>query len=52
MLTQARQFFEDEGLLTDGDREDVAFVRADIARVPLPEASMGGVHAGAAIHCW
>lgn len=54
MLTQARQFFIDEGLLSGsgGDRDDLAFVRADIARVPFPEGSVGGVHAGAAIHCW
>lgn len=55
MLTQARQFFKDEALLSDGDgndRDDLAFVRADIARVPFPEGSVGGVHAGAAIHCW
>ena len=73
MLTQARQFFKDEGLLSsasggggDGggasdvaassdvgaDRDDLAFVRADIARVPFPEGTVGGVHAGAAIHCW
>ena len=58
MLMQARQFFKDEGLLAEGgdpeggDREDVAFVRADIARIPFPEGTVGGVHAGAAIHCW
>lgn len=52
MLTQARQFFKDEGLLTLEEREDVAFVRADIGRTPLLEGSVGGVHAGAAIHCW
>jgi len=63
MLTQARQFAKDEGLLKgvsmgaagasyDGERDDLVFVRADIGRVPLPEGSVGGVHAGAAIHCW
>jgi len=27
-------------------------VRADIARLPFASNSLGGVHAGAAIHCW
>eukprot|EP00931_Biecheleriopsis_adriatica_P087571 TRINITY_DN62013_c0_g1_i1.p1 TRINITY_DN62013_c0_g1~~TRINITY_DN62013_c0_g1_i1.p1 ORF type:complete len:463 (+),score=109.77 TRINITY_DN62013_c0_g1_i1:132-1520(+) len=27
-------------------------VRADIARLPFASGSLGGVHAGAAIHCW
>jgi len=27
-------------------------VRADIARLPFASKSLGGVHAGAAIHCW
>ncbi|CAE7681250.1 unnamed protein product [Symbiodinium sp. CCMP2592] len=27
-------------------------VRADIARLPFESGSLGGVHAGAAIHCW
>mmetsp|Transcript_44723 Transcript_44723/g.83525 ORF Transcript_44723/g.83525 Transcript_44723/m.83525 type:complete len:440 (+) Transcript_44723:75-1394(+) len=27
-------------------------VRADIARLPFESQSLGGVHAGAAIHCW
>ena len=30
----------------------MCFVRADIARLPFPESSVDGVHAGAAIHCW
>jgi ubiquinone/menaquinone biosynthesis C-methylase UbiE len=49
MLRQAKQYMEDENLLGDGD---VCFVRADIARLPFPESSVDGVHAGAAIHCW
>ena len=40
---------EDENLLGGGD---VCFVRADIARLPFPESSVDGVHAGAAMHCW
>ena len=49
MLRQAKQYMEDENLLGGGD---VCFVRADIARLPFPESSVDGVHAGAAIHCW
>lgn len=57
MLQQARQFSKDEGLLSDSDSgseadSNLTFVRADIARIPFPEDSIGGVHAGAAIHCW
>ena len=43
----------DESLLAEGEtRDDLVFVRADIARLPFPEGSVAGVHAGAAIHCW
>ena len=57
MLTQARQFAIDEGLLdasgaAKDDNTDITFVRADIARMPFPEGSVGGVNAGAAINCW
>ena len=53
MLRQARQFAVDESLLAEGEtRDDLVFVRADIARLPFPEGSVAGVHAGAAIHCW
>ena len=53
MLRQARQFAVDECLLAEGEtRDDLVFVRADIARLPFPEGSVAGVHAGAAIHCW
>eukprot|EP00239_Pterosperma_sp_CCMP1384_P001460 CAMPEP_0197851900 /NCGR_PEP_ID=MMETSP1438-20131217/19179_1 /TAXON_ID=1461541 /ORGANISM="Pterosperma sp., Strain CCMP1384" /LENGTH=384 /DNA_ID=CAMNT_0043465689 /DNA_START=143 /DNA_END=1297 /DNA_ORIENTATION=- len=48
MLRQAKQFFLDESVPLD----DVTFVRADIARLPFPEESLDGLHAGAAIHCW
>jgi len=49
MLRQAKTYMEEEKLLGKGD---VIFVRADIARLPFPESSLDGVHAGAAIHCW
>jgi ubiquinone/menaquinone biosynthesis C-methylase UbiE len=61
MLQQARTFARDEGLLAAEDEgassassknDALLFVRADIARVPFPEGTVGGVHAGAAIHCW
>ena len=60
MLTQARAFAKDEGLLSNEDDETdetdetdgLVFVRADIARIPFPQESIAGVHAGAAIHCW
>lgn len=58
MLRQARTFATEEGLV-DGkneatltNQEDLLFVRADIARIPMTSDSVGGVHAGAAIHCW
>ena len=51
MLQQARAFAKEEGLLDDEETAPV-FVRADIARIPFPEGTVGGVHAGAAIHCW
>ena len=49
MLRQAKTYMDEEKLLGDAN---VVFVRADIARLPFPEASLDGVHAGAAIHCW
>ena len=30
----------------------VTLVRADVARLPFPTASIDAVHAGAALHCW
>ena len=49
MLRQAKTYMDEEKLLGDAN---VVFVRADIARLPFPEASLDGLHAGAAIHCW
>ena len=51
MLQQARAFAKEEGLLDDEETAPT-FVRADIKRIPFPEETVGGVHAGAAIHCW
>ncbi|KAL2929857.1 putative methyltransferase At2g41040 chloroplastic [Bienertia sinuspersici] len=31
---------------------NLALVRADVARLPFPSASIDAIHAGAAIHCW
>ena len=45
---QARAYFKEEMVPTD----KVTFVRADIARLPFPDDSVDGLHAGAAIHCW
>ena len=50
MLRQARTFASEEGLVDQSD--DLVFVRADIARIPMTSDSVGAVHAGAAIHCW
>jgi len=33
-------------------KTSLQLVRADIARLPFATNSLGGVHAGAAIHCW
>ena len=61
MLRQARTFASEEGLVdassTDeatfiNQEDGLLFVRADIARIPMTSDSVGGVHAGAAIHCW
>ena len=55
MLRQARTFATEEGLTAvdaSSTDEDLLFVRADIARIPMTSDSVGGVHAGAAIHCW
>ena len=51
MLRQARTFASEEGLNVD-QSDDLVFVRADIARIPMTSDSVGAVHAGAAIHCW
>eukprot|EP00747_Dinoflagellata_sp_TGD_P166852 gnl/TRDRNA2_/TRDRNA2_190309_c0_seq1.p1 gnl/TRDRNA2_/TRDRNA2_190309_c0~~gnl/TRDRNA2_/TRDRNA2_190309_c0_seq1.p1 ORF type:complete len:469 (+),score=83.92 gnl/TRDRNA2_/TRDRNA2_190309_c0_seq1:71-1477(+) len=48
MLRQARTFVSEQGVVD----KDLTFVRADIARLPFPEGTIAGVHAGAAIHCW
>lgn len=48
MLQQARVFCEEEMVPLD----NLTFVRADIARLPFPDDSVDGIHAGAAIHCW
>ena len=50
MLRQARTFASEEGLVDQSD--DLVFVRADIARIPMTSDSVGAVHAGAVIHCW
>mmetsp|Transcript_24078 Transcript_24078/g.40383 ORF Transcript_24078/g.40383 Transcript_24078/m.40383 type:complete len:380 (+) Transcript_24078:215-1354(+) len=48
MLQQALTFCKEESLPMDA----LTFVRADIGRIPFPEGTIDGVHAGAAIHCW
>jgi len=50
MLRQTRQFLTDDPDLTR--YRDLLLVRADVARLPFATASLDGVHAGAAIHCW
>jgi len=48
MLQQARAYCEEEMVPLD----NLTFVRADIARLPFPDNSVDGIHAGAAIPCW
>jgi ubiquinone/menaquinone biosynthesis C-methylase UbiE len=48
MLQQALTFCKEESL----PMAALTFVRADIGRIPFPEGTIDGVHAGAAIHCW
>lgn len=38
--------------LPSGCFRNVVLVRADVARLPFSSGSLGGVHAGAALHCW
>jgi ubiquinone/menaquinone biosynthesis C-methylase UbiE len=35
-----------------GGAAPITLVRADVARLPFPTASLHAVHAGAALHCW
>lgn len=56
MLRQVNEFAQKE--LGDGFEQprvggtSLTLLRADIARLPFQSNSLGGVHAGAAIHCW
>mmetsp|Transcript_37253 Transcript_37253/g.98154 ORF Transcript_37253/g.98154 Transcript_37253/m.98154 type:complete len:472 (-) Transcript_37253:98-1513(-) len=50
MLRQVDDFAARE--LDPVDRGRLRLVRADIARLPFATGALGGVHAGAAIHCW
>lgn len=49
MLTEARQKLDADASL---DPTEFLLVRADAGRLPLATASLAGVHAGAALHCW
>ncbi|KAG6554796.1 hypothetical protein Mapa_003816 [Marchantia paleacea] len=49
MLEQCRGFLQNDRSV---DLDKVVLVRADAARLPFATASLAGVHAGAAIHCW
>ncbi|BBN01659.1 hypothetical protein MPTK1_2g09210 [Marchantia polymorpha subsp. ruderalis] len=49
MLEQCRGFLQSDRSV---DLDKVVLVRADAARLPFATASLAGVHAGAAIHCW
>ena len=53
MLKQTREFCAGDAVLTAalGSRK-LRLVRADVARIPLATASVAGLHAGAALHCW
>jgi len=53
MLQQTRQGIDaDPNLKRQAVAVDLELVRADVARLPFPSASLSAVHAGAAIHCW
>ncbi|XP_010687777.2 uncharacterized methyltransferase At2g41040, chloroplastic [Beta vulgaris subsp. vulgaris] len=49
MLRQCYDFTKKEGPALSNN---LALVRADVARLPFPSASIDAVHAGAALHCW
>mmetsp|Transcript_136795 Transcript_136795/g.381329 ORF Transcript_136795/g.381329 Transcript_136795/m.381329 type:complete len:447 (+) Transcript_136795:42-1382(+) len=48
----ARQEFGPDYSTPEPGRAGLVLVRGDIARLPLASGTLGGVHAGAAIHCW
>eukprot|EP00271_Cylindrocystis_brebissonii_P010980 TRINITY_DN27568_c0_g1_i1.p1 TRINITY_DN27568_c0_g1~~TRINITY_DN27568_c0_g1_i1.p1 ORF type:complete len:390 (-),score=38.75 TRINITY_DN27568_c0_g1_i1:236-1405(-) len=50
MLLQCRDFLRQQVRRIDPAK--IALVRADVSRLPFATGSLGGVHAGAAIHCW
>ncbi|KAF6147649.1 hypothetical protein GIB67_031640 [Kingdonia uniflora] len=49
MLLQCYDFIKKDDTIVD---LNLALVRADVARLPFPPASVDAVHAGAALHCW
>ncbi|KAG1680345.1 hypothetical protein FOA52_015435 [Chlamydomonas sp. UWO 241] len=50
MLQQARAYFKEDGTL--GGATPIAFLRADVGRLPFATGSVAAIHAGAALHCW
>lgn len=50
MLREAKALMAQRGALPGVS--PVTLVRADVGRLPLETASVDGVHAGAALHCW
>lgn len=49
MLRQCYDFTKKEDPTLSNN---LALVRADVARLPFPPASIDAIHAGAALHCW
>ncbi|CAK9069681.1 Uncharacterized methyltransferase At2g41040, partial [Durusdinium trenchii] len=47
-----KEFGVDYAAPRDPKQTALKLVRGDIARLPFESDSLGGVHAGAAIHCW
>ena len=46
MLLETKRRFDEESI------QAPELLRCDVARLPLQDAALDGVHAGAALHCW
>ena len=52
MLTEARRRIESDRDLRNLKGTQLDLVRLDVGRIPMQDASVDALHAGAAMHCW
>lgn len=52
MLNQARLYIENDKDLSNQKTTQLDLVRLDVGRIPMKDASVDSLHAGAAMHCW